>query len=80
MKNTLNQKPVGNSRDAEARRLGYKSAAEMDAFFANRARMRARGGSKIPDGTPAPAPAPTQKKRSTNPLTRLLNGLAGKDE
>lgn len=36
----------GGMSDKEARAAGFKSAAEMQAFYANRARMRKRGGDK----------------------------------
>lgn len=44
MQNTMNKRSTGMS-DKDARAAGFKSAAEMEAFYANRARMRQRGGS-----------------------------------
>lgn len=76
--NTLNQKPTASvSRDRDAQAQGFKSAAEMDAFYANRARMRKRGGSAPgTKGTPTQKEA-APKKPSGNPLTRLLDAMNG---
>jgi len=82
MQNTLNS-GMGSLSDKEAQKAGFKSAAEMKAFHANRARMRKRGGDAA--GTTgmgaqterekrAAAPAP---KKKGSPLSRILGALGG---
>lgn len=61
----------GSVSDKEAKAAGFKSAAEMQAFYANRARMR-RGNKAGTQGKPAPAPQ--QRKPAGRSLLDALNG------
>lgn len=72
MHNTLNE--GGAVSDKEAKAAGFKSGADMTAFYANRERMRKRGGSKITTSKPPSAPAP--KPRGGGMLGRVLGTAA----
>lgn len=56
--------------DKEARAAGFKSAAEMQAFYANRARMNKRGGSA--PGTQGKGQPPSKEKRDGSLLGRIF--------
>lgn len=71
---------TGALTDKEARAAGFKSAAEMQAFYMNR--RRNRGGSKLPQGKGAPTnaeqqAAPPPKKRATSIWDRITNAMNG---
>lgn len=66
---------TGSLSDKEAKAAGFKSAAEMQAFYANRARMRKRGGSAPGTrGMGAQTEAEKRKKPAGRSLLDALNG------
>lgn len=74
MQNTMNS-GMGSLSDKEAKASGFKSAAEMQAFYANRARMRK--GNKAGPGMGQMSDrekAPPKKKPAGRSLLDVLNG------
>lgn len=71
MQNTMNS-GSGSMSDKEAKAAGFKSGAEMTAFYANRARMGRRGGTGT-QGKTLPQ-TPTKKKPAGRSLLDALGG------
>lgn len=81
MQNYMNE-GAGSFSDKEAKAAGFKSGAEMTAFYQNR--RRNRGGSKIPSGTGGQTSEEARmekakpKKRATGGVwERITNALSG---
>lgn len=61
---------MADDADKQAKAAGFKNAAEMNAFYANRKRMRERGGSA--PGTTGKGQPVSKQKRDSSLLGRIF--------